>query len=342
MSTKKPASEEEIELGNLFLVIGKGISNFFKFLGNILASLYQLFIDLLLFVRKHFLKLAISAIIGLVIGYFLEGNKATYQSNLIVEPNFSSTLQLYKNIEGYNELIQQKDSIKLSEIFNLTVDEAKSLKSIEIEPIITESDQIKIFDEFIIKADTTTIKNIVFDKFIKNLSQENYSNHIIYAKASDKFVFKKLEPIIINSIISNKHFTRLKNAFEDNSLLTEKTLLNEQLELDSLRNIYNQVLLKEADNEASGTNIDLGSRITKKEKELELFDINLRLNEKLVDLKIENTEKKEIVNVLSGFSGIGTKMSFATRTPITLALLLSSLTFVILLLIKFNKYLNKF
>ena len=342
MSTKKSASEEEIELGNLFLVIGKGFSKLFKFIGKIFTTLFNVFISLLLFIKKHILKLAITAVIGFVIGYLLEGRDVCYQSNLIVEPNFYSTQQLYNTIEGYNNLVKQKDSITIAKIFNLTIAEAKSLKSIKIEPVISKSDQIKIFNDFIIKVDTTTIRNVEFDKFINNLTIYDYTYHNIRVKSEQKDIFKNLEPIIINSITQNSFFNTLKKTYDDNFVITEHTLLNEQLQLDSLRKIYNNVLLKEADKPIGGTNIDLAQTSLKKEKELELFRINLDLNRRLTEAKEDKAQNDNIINVISSFSEIGSKESILKRTPFLFALGLTGLTFLILLLLKFNKFLNKF
>jgi len=38
---KLPPQEEEVDLGNLFKVIGKGIKNFFSFIGELFQQLFH-------------------------------------------------------------------------------------------------------------------------------------------------------------------------------------------------------------------------------------------------------------------------------------------------------------
>ena len=101
MSTnqEKNNNSEEVDLGSLFIIIGKGFSNLFNFIGNIFKGIFDFFITILLFLRENILKIGIAAIIGLVIGIFLEVNKPKmYGSELLLEPNFNSARQLYYNI----------------------------------------------------------------------------------------------------------------------------------------------------------------------------------------------------------------------------------------------------
>ena len=49
---KESQHKEEIELGSLFIIIGKGFSNLFNFIASLFKGLYHLFILFLLFIKS--------------------------------------------------------------------------------------------------------------------------------------------------------------------------------------------------------------------------------------------------------------------------------------------------
>ena len=52
MSTAKNNNEEEVDLGSLFVIIGKGFKNFFNFIGSIFKGAFHFLISILLFKRN--------------------------------------------------------------------------------------------------------------------------------------------------------------------------------------------------------------------------------------------------------------------------------------------------
>ena len=44
MSTKNQNNEEEVDLGSLFVIIGKGFKNFFNFIGSIFKGIFHFLI----------------------------------------------------------------------------------------------------------------------------------------------------------------------------------------------------------------------------------------------------------------------------------------------------------
>jgi hypothetical protein len=105
MSThQKNNNEEEVDLGSLFVIIGRGFSNFFNFIGSIFKAFFHFIITLLLFLKQHLLKIVIASIVGGILGTFLDYKKEkTYGSELLLQPNFESTRQLYNNVNFYND-----------------------------------------------------------------------------------------------------------------------------------------------------------------------------------------------------------------------------------------------
>ena len=64
----QPQASEEVDLGQLFKLIGNAFNKFFRFIASIFKGLFHLIILFLLFIQKHFVKFAIIGFIGLVIG----------------------------------------------------------------------------------------------------------------------------------------------------------------------------------------------------------------------------------------------------------------------------------
>ncbi len=152
MNTKdnqqKP-KDEEVDLGSLFTLIGRGFSKLFSFIGSLFISLFHFLIIVLLFVRRHFIVLILSFIIGGALGFYSEDGKKTYVASMVVKPNFNSVRQLYNNVAYFNDLVAQKDTSTLSLIFNISNYDAKSLASFTNAPIITYSLNVEAYNDFV-------------------------------------------------------------------------------------------------------------------------------------------------------------------------------------------------
>ncbi|MDX1365831.1 MAG: hypothetical protein R3243_16620, partial [Arenibacter latericius] len=159
--TPQNSSSDEIDLGQLFQLIGNGLKKLFLFLGNIFKSIFHVIILFLLFLQRHFLKFVITGVIGLALGIYLDMTKEPrYLSTMVVEPNFNSVQQLYNNINFYNELAEAKDSIALAEALDISVKEASYISKFEVESYSDENQKVQLFDKFVRSLDSTTKKAI--------------------------------------------------------------------------------------------------------------------------------------------------------------------------------------
>jgi len=298
---------EEIDLGSLFKVIGKGFQKLFTAIGQFFKAIFHYLVLLLLLLRKNALKLGVSIFIGAVIGLYLDlSNPKEYSSTMIVEPNFNSAHQLYKNINYYQELVKQKDSNLLAQTFHISVSEASKLKGFYIEPIRNENEKYEYFDDFVQEVDTTTVRNINIEEFKQAFTDYNFKNHLIEVISQSNDVFEKLNYPIISSIENNAYYKNQKAINDLNLLQNEKLLIKSLQEVDTLRRIYNEVLITEAKKSDSGTNITLAQG-AKKTNEIELFNEGLKLNKNLIENNIEKGATTEIINVVSSFSKVGIK-----------------------------------
>ena len=343
MSTSHNNNEEEVDLGSLFKIIGKGFQNLFNFIGNIFKGIFHFFISILIFLKDNIVKIGIAAFIGFAIGVFIQVKSADkYESQMLVQPNFKSANQLYNNISYYNDLVKQKDTANIQKTFKIDKETAASLKKFTIEPIINENDIINSYNDFILDVDTTTVKSYNFEDFKASFSLLDYKIHKINVVSEKSDVFNKLDEVILSSVIKNKYFNRVKELTNENLNRTDSLLRTNLAQIDSLRVVYMKVMLEEAKKQNSGTSIDLGGKM-RTTKELELFETNREINEELEDIVKDKSEKYEVINVISNFQPIGSEIKGVTRNIAFQLSVLGALAMIfILLLIKINSYLNNY
>ncbi len=343
MSTSQNSNEEEVDLGSLFVIIGKGFSKFFNFIGNIFRGIFHGIISILIFLKNNIIKIVIAAILGGVLGVFLEVKKTdTFESELLLEPNFKSTRQLYDNISYYNNLVKQKDTAGLVETFKLDKSTAASLKKFVIEPIVSENDIINSYNGFVSSVDTTTVKSYAFVEFKASFTEYDYRFHKVTATSTQNDVFDKLGDIIISSVVSNKYFNRIKELSNKNLNRTDSLYRQNLTQIDSLRKIYMEVMLEEAKKQTSGTSIDLGGK-KRTTKELELFATSRQINTDLKNIVSQKSTQYEIINVLSNFQPIGTEVKGITKNyGFLLSILGASFMILFLLIRQLNTYLNNY
>jgi hypothetical protein len=343
MSTNQKNNEEEVDLGSLFVIIGKGFSKFFNFIGTIFKGIFEFIILTLIFLKENIIKIGVAGVVGLVAGIFLEVNTPTrYGSDLLLEPNFKSARQLYNNINYYNDLVKQKDTATLQKTFNLDKESAASLKKFEIVPLKVDVDLIDAYNDLILSIDTLTIKSYDYVDFKEAFTDYDYKVHKVTVIAEKNNVFDKLDDVMISSVVNNKYFNRIKVLTNENLNRTDSLYRENLTQIDSLRKVYMQVMIEEAKKSVTGTSIDLGGQ-KKTTKELELFETNRKINVELKDIALDKSEKYEVINVISNFQPIGYKIKGVTKNKgFLLGLVGAGLMIVFLLLIKLNKFLSNY
>ncbi|QWX83713.1 hypothetical protein H0I23_14845 [Cellulophaga sp. HaHaR_3_176] len=341
---KQNNSSDEIDLGQLFHLIGNAFRKVFSTIGKVFKSLFGIVILFLLFLQKHFLKFVIAGVIGLAIGIFLDFKKEPeYISSMVVEPNFNSVQQLYNNVNFYNELAEAQDSTALAEALDISVKEAFSIKKFNVESYSDENQKVLLFDKFVRSLDTTTQKAIDMEAYLKNFNSFDARFHTISVTATDNSIAKKIQPSIINSISRNDYFNLQKETSDNNLKLQESVYSKQISEIDSLQLLYKKVMLKEADKPMQGTNINLGENGRNENKELSLINKTEELKEKLVELNEEKANKSSILNVISAFPRKGVQLkgiwkSYKFLIPFSFVII----TMFILILLLLNVYLKDY
>lgn len=346
MNTKENTSEE-IDLGQLFKLIGDAINAFFNRIYNSLKAIYHLFILCVLFFRVHFFKFCLATVLGIGLGGYLDYNTLrVYKSSMIVQANFNSVRQLYSNIEFYNQLVKEEEIEELAKILDIPQSAAKSIIDIEITALVDRVQKIKQFNEFIKDLDSVTRKNIDYQDYLKNFNDINAEFHKIQIEATAPEIAKQCQKVIVTSIKNNEYF-KLQKEVNDNNLAVRDTIISKQLkEIDELQSLYKEVRLLEAQQQPEGegtTTINLGDNKTEQMPELELFKEIEKLKEEKTEVNIEKANTRNTINIVSDFPNRGVLINdLKYRKIIQMPALFIGILLLISMILMFNKYLANY
>ena len=127
MSTNSntPNTSEEVDLGQLFKLIGNAFDRFFNFFITIFKRIFLAFVWLVFFIKKRIIVLVLAGIFGFVYGLLNSKSAAPkYESAVTVVQNYPTGENLYISVSYYNDLVKQGDFQTLGAVLNL--DESKA------------------------------------------------------------------------------------------------------------------------------------------------------------------------------------------------------------------------
>lgn len=310
----QPQQSEEVDLGQLFKLIGNMFDRLFKFVGNIFKAIFSVFIYIIKALIRNFKIIIISMVLAGIIGYGLEKNKRpVFASSMLVKPYFDSKYQLVTNINYYNALIADRDFKQLSNLFKIEEEFAREIIAFEITPgPETENDRILEYEEFIKQIDSTRATNVYFEEFIESRSIYSGSLFDIAVKSYKKDIFRSLEEGL-NSTFTNTYSVK-KMEKRDSLIAIDKNRIKKSLvQVDSLKNVYIKVMQEESTSKNSGTiTLKDGMSLVQervKTKEFELLDKELELREALAKLESQKVEEDVFFDTISSFQDVGSVYS---------------------------------
>ena len=344
MSNKKQLQEEEVDLGNLFKVIGKGIGNFFQAIGKFIKITFHYLILLLIFLKNNTLKLGLAIVFGTIFGFILDYNKPKeYSSNLIIETNFGSGIQLYKQIDYLSDLVKKRDTITLSKVLNSPINEVSKITNIEVSVYQSTQNLLLAFDEYLKTIDTVYTRKFKLEDFEKRQSKFDYRYHLIKINSNLNSFFKNITPELIY-MIENDYYKK-KRDIKIEELNQKKSILQKNLaQIDSLRKLYKEVAIKEAENKSSSSSIEISQKETKKnENDIKLFETSSELLDQIQNLNNKIIRNENIINIISDFDEVGIVGKRITdKKYFQFGILFGGLMLMIILFVQLNNYLNNY
>ena len=321
-SGQETSSNDEIDLGQLFRMIGKGFSNLFKS-----------FLRLFLYIKRNLIKLGILVLVGLLVGFGL--NKIItkkHKIEVIVKPNLESKNYLYDVVNEIGANIKARDTL----FFSMLGINALNLEGFEIDIQPVEKESV-----------TNTEEDIQYLELLQKFRNDALITDVLRTEILNKstlnhritFTFNNMDTGLDNA---NKLMTYI-NSNDYYAELAKITIENAEKRI-----VQNQDLVKQIDMLVANYSIKMSQESEKMEGRIVLdnedqLDITGILNLKNVVIrdiekkKLEIQEQKEPISIINFGSSQQIEKSFFGKTIIFIPSVLLGLFF----LIDIIKYLNK-
>ncbi len=350
-TTNTPQPSEEVDLGQLFKMIGNAFQRLFQFIGSIFNKLFLAFVWLVFFIKKRAVFLLIAAVAGLALGFILDKTSPpTYKSSITVKQNYATGENLYGSIDYYNSLLKDGDYEVLGRVLGLEKKVSEEILGIEIEPIITDNDRVVMFDKYISGLDSLAASKVEYEVFVDNIKDYKHQLQQISIKSKTRANFKNVFDNVIGDINTNIFFVN-EQAKDLAELNQQKAALEQSLaQSDSLQRTYKRVLEQQIESKStSETSITFeGNNDKSKTREFDLYKNDIELRREIVQIERKLKDKQNIVEIISGKQDSGfvddTKelLGLTLNTKSYYLVLFTILAFVILFGLEFLKFLEKY
>ena len=282
-SAKSNNSSDEIDLGQLFQLIGKGFNVIFRFI-----------LRVFLYLKKNIFILIGLVVLGLAIGYGLnQVISKRLKIEVIVKPQAESKNYLYDAINEIQANIKAKDTL----FFNSIGLEEVDFKGLEVtvkrvvEEETSESD-IKYLELLQSFENTDAIADIVKEE----LENKSSFNHRITFFFKNTKLGKEFADKVLEYINGNEYFKRLVKVSRDNAQnrIEANQLLLKQVD-EIIANYTNSLAAKE--------NSSISERIILDNQEqvniADLFEYKNRLIRDIELKRLELEEQKEPISIMN-------------------------------------------
>lgn len=350
-TTNTPQPSEEVDLGQLFKMIGNAFQRLFQFIGSIFNKLFLAFVWLVFFIKKRAVFLLIAAVAGLALGFILDKTSPpTYKSSITVKQNYATGENLYGSIDYYNSLLKDGDYEVLGRVLGLEKKVSEEILGIEIEPIITDNDRVVMFDKYISGLDSLAASKVEYEVFVDNIKDYKHQLQQISIKSKTRANFKNMFDNVIGDINTNTFFVN-EQAKDLAELNQQKVALEQSLaQSDSLQRTYKRVLEQQMESKStSETSITFeGNNDKNKTREFDLYKNDIELRREIVQIERKIKDNQNIVEIISGKQDSGFVDDTIELLGLTLGtkryylVLFTILAFVILFGIEFLKFLEKY
>lgn len=345
----QPQQSEEVDLGQLFKLIGRAFDRFFKFIASIFIGIYNVILLLLIHFYKRFVWYAAAVIIGVVIGFIIDRNSdKMYGANMFIETNFNSARQVYENIKQFNQLANKdQDTVELAKRLHISPEEAAKLKGFYVEPDVDENTIAEMYSEFYSRLDSLSRTEMTYDRYKESLTPYNFDIHKIGVASTDKNIYKKIEKAFVDQISNNEYLNQLLEVNQLNLEKKDQALDQQIKKTDSLVNEYLKIRINESNKEpipGAGTNLYMGDAESSNliVDESKLVEKRLDLEAQRIKVNKDKVEQQDVVNVLSGFPQSGYDIKeWYDKMKFVFPIIFVSITLLVFAFMGLGKYLDK-
>jgi len=347
MSKNEIPDNQEVDLGQLFNSVGRLFQRLFDFITSILKFFFNTVIISSKAVITNFKILVGVVIIAGILGFTLEKFlPVRYESSMLVKTYFDSKYQLDINLSYYNNLISDERYDELANIFNIDNERAENLLEFELlRGPENENTKLQLYDNFVRSIDSIRAQDVSYDEYLEN--RDIFSGDMFYIRVEslDKDIYGQLDTGIMKSF-ENLYSTKKMKKRDSMLLIRKQTILESIAKIDSLKEVYINVL--EEESQATKTRISLGEGFPlqqekSKTNEYQLLNQEIQLRNDLRQLEEERVKEDEFYDIISTFQQSGTKVtSLLTTYSITLPALALVMVILIYLVGGYVKYVKEY
>lgn len=341
---------EEVDLLVFFNLIGNAFSKVYSFFERIVLTVYRVVISILQHLFDNAKWYAIGLVLSFVLGYVLDNSKdKVYGANMFINTNFNSSRQVYENIKNLNQQAAiDKDYKSIASQLKITEEEASQINGFFIEPDLDENTQVEMYIKYKSELDSVARAQSTFNDYVEGLNNYSFNNHKIGVSSKNKNIYKVLKNNFVNSIRQNPYLDTLKLANLNNIKARIKDINRQVSVLDSLKNSYLAIRIKESNKSVgntggNGTNLYMGDS---QPNELLIDESQITaqlyaLAQQKTALEKEFLLNQNVINVVSDFPASGYDMSkWTDYKKFTFPIITFIIIFITIILIKLKRFLN--
>ena len=345
---QEPQSEE-VDLGQLFKIIGNAFQRFFDFIASIFKGVYKVILLLLIHIYKRVAWYAGALFIGVVVGFIVDKTSdKMYGANMFIQTNFNSARQVYENVKQFHQLAyEDKDTLELAKRLNISPAEASHLKGFYLEPDLDANEMAEMYSNFYLRLDSLSRVTMTFDLYKESLTPYNYNIHKLGVASTDKSIYKKIEDAFTLQLSNNDYLKELVSVNRQNLVREEQTLSQQVEKTDSLVQEYLKIRVNQSEKQlipGSGTNLYMGDA----ESSTLIMDESIVIEKRLAlerqkrRVNLDLVEQKNVVNVLAGFPNSGYDISeWTDKKKFVFPIILFILTLIIFTFLGLKNFLEK-
>ncbi|EAR02781.1 hypothetical protein [Maribacter sp. HTCC2170] len=319
-NSSNSTSNDEIDLGQLFALLGNGFRNVF-----------HAFLRVFSYFKKRALVMFILVVVGLAVGYGLNQIiSKKLRTQVIVKPNLESKEYLYDVIGEIQSNIKARDVVFFSAL-DIDVDDLKGFE-ISITPVENQTNietDLKYL-ELLEKFQGSEVVSDVVRSEILNKSSLNHRITFSYLNAEKGEKFSKK---LINYVNSNSYFNELVSVNIENAK-------NRIKKNESLVNQIDHLILNYSKTIGAGNNNAEGRIVLDNEEKMDITGLLKLKNELIRDTenkKLELQTKKQAISIINFGKTHQVQKSFFGKNIVLIPSIMLSIYFLFL----FLKYLNK-
>lgn len=299
MSVQKENNPENPEI-DLLTVFGR-IGDFFEWINTLLFRIIRFFV-------KNAIVVVILVIVGAGVGKYLDSIQKTYNSRIIVSPNFESTDYLYSKIDLLASKIKLQDTLFLKSI---GIQNPLQINSLSVEPIVNVNDLVneddKQFQLLQLMKENEGLKTIVKDTTLRKY----YNFHTIKINANGIIAEQQtIDPILkfLNTSLYYDAFKKINSQNIQNNIKSKEATI---LQIDGILNKFSSGNQSQSSNEKLvyySENLNLDAVIKTKDSlsgqidklKIEQYNTSKTIKEKGMVLNAKNSKtlKAKLIFIL--------------------------------------------